>query len=124
MNLPESMHGTILLGHGSRDPLWRKPMEAVAERVRQLAPGVHVRCAYLEASSPDLPTCAREMVDLGVATITVLPLFLGLGKHAREDLPQLLVQLKSAYPGVVFNLRPAIGEEPQLIDLLARMALI
>ena len=116
-------HGTILFAHGSRDPLWRKPIEAVAARISEMAPQVHVRCAYLELSVPDLATSANELIALGVNHITVLPLFLGVGKHAREDLPVLIQELRLAHPTVEVNLRPAIGEDALMIELMARIAL-
>ncbi|MHB8948147.1 MAG: sirohydrochlorin chelatase [Rhodoferax sp.] len=120
---PDLTRGTILLAHGSRDPLWRKPIEAVAEQMRALAPAVHVRCAYLELSTPDLPASAAQLVTLGVTSITVVPVFFGVGKHAREDLPLLMSALRATHPAVTFNLRPAIGEEAQVIELIARIAL-
>jgi len=119
----DATRGTILLAHGSRDPLWRKPIEAVASHIQQIAPAVHVRCAYLELTVPDLPTSAAELATLGVTSITVVPLFLGVGKHAREDLPLLMAELKSIHPQIAFNLRLAIGEEAQVIELMARIAL-
>ena len=114
---------TILFGHGSRDPLWHKPMQAVAERVRAFDPQTLVRCAYLELTEPDLPTCAAELVAAGARRITIVPMFLGVGRHAREDLPVLLEQLRASHPQVSFELRAAVGEDPQVIDLLARIAL-
>jgi len=119
----DATRGTILFAHGSRDPLWRKPIEAVASHIQQIAPAVHVRCAYLELTVPDLPTSAAELATLGVTSITVVPLFLGVGKHAREDLPLLMAELKSIHPQIAFNLRLAIGEEAQVIELMARIAL-
>ncbi len=119
----DATRGTILFAHGSRDPLWRKPIEAVASHIQQIAPAVHVRCAYLELTVPDLPTSAAELATLGVTSITVVPLFLGVGKHAREDLPLLMAELKSNHPQIAFNLRLAIGEEAQVIELMARIAL-
>lgn len=120
---PDPARGTILLAHGSRDPLWRKPIEAVAEQMRALAPAVHVRCAYLELSAPDLPSSATELVTLGVTSITVVPVFFGVGKHARNDLPLLMNALQAAHPAVNFDLKPAIGEQAQVIELIARIAL-
>jgi sirohydrochlorin cobaltochelatase len=117
------LHGTILFAHGSRDPLWRKPIEAVALRITEMAPQVQVRCAYLELTAPDLITSADEMIALGVSHLTVLPLFLGVGKHAREDLPVLVAELQAKHREVVINLRPAIGEDAQMIELMARIAL-
>ena len=123
MSAAEQERGTILLAHGSRDPLWRQPMEAVAERIRQLAPAIQVRCAYLEITAPDLAASTAELVQQGVSFITIVPMFLGIGKHARNDLPVLLAALKASHPQVSFVLRPAIGEEAQMIELLARIAL-
>ena len=115
--------GIILFAHGSRDPLWQKPIEAVADKIRSLAPSALVRCAYLELSAPDLASSAAELVALGVGTIRITPLFLGVGRHAREDLPVLLGALREQYPHIVFDLKPAIGEEAQLIELIAQIAL-
>jgi sirohydrochlorin cobaltochelatase len=116
-------HAIILLAHGSRDPLWRQPMEAVAKRMRELEPGVAVQCAYLELAQPDLAHCAHALISGGATHIRVVPLFLGLGKHAREDLPRLAQQLRLQHPHVVFELQAAVGENPLLVDLLAQIAL-
>ncbi|MDD5336567.1 MAG: CbiX/SirB N-terminal domain-containing protein [Rhodoferax sp.] len=116
-------HGIILLAHGSRDPSWQRPVEAVAQRIRQLAPATQVCCAYLEATAPDLPDATALLAKRGVASITVLPLFLGMGRHARDDLPILMTGLQANHPAIVFDLRPALGEEARMIELMAEIAL-
>jgi sirohydrochlorin cobaltochelatase len=117
------VRAVILFAHGSRDPLWRLPVEAVAARLRAQHPGVAVRCAYLELDAPDLPTAADELVALGAQAIHILPMFLGSGRHAREDLPRLAAKVQARYPGVSVQLRPAVGEDPRVLDLLAKIAL-
>jgi sirohydrochlorin cobaltochelatase len=120
---PPTPVGIVLFAHGSRDPLWRQPMDAVAERIRTLAPGTLVVCAFLELTSPDLLTAATSLVAQGVQHISVVPLFLGVGKHARADLPVLVAQVRDQHPGISLRLQAAVGEDPRLIDLLARIAL-
>jgi sirohydrochlorin cobaltochelatase len=117
-----SRRAIVLFAHGSRDPLWHKPMEAVAHQIAQSHPHVLVRCAYLELSTPDLATVCHALVDQGCKEIAVLPMFLGGGKHAREDLPLLIAGLRQQYPAVQFDLKPAVGEDPRLIQLLAGIA--
>lgn len=112
----------ILLGHGSRDPAWRLPIEAVAERLRRAHPGLALSCAYLELQQPDLGTAASGLVRAGAQRVTVVPMFLGMGKHGREDPPRLIDALRRAYPGVDFELRRSIGEDPRVLDLLAAIA--
>ena len=112
-----------MFAHGSRDPLWRLPMEAVAAQVAATDPQVQVLCAYLELTQPDLPSAAQQLVAKGAQQLTVVPLFLGVGKHVREDLPQLMDGLRQTHPGVEIVLQPSVGENPELVALLARIAL-
>lgn len=121
----QSQHqqGIILFAHGSRDPLWRLPIEAVAHQIQSLSPDVPVMCAFLELTSPDLSTCVKEMTHRGLKRIAVVPMFLGIGKHAREDLPELMKEIQTEHPNVQFELRRAIGEEPELTLAMAQIAL-
>ena len=115
--------GVIVFAHGSRDPLWRDPVEAVAARIAQTAPAVAVSCAYLELCEPDLHQAADRLVAAGARHVRVLPLFFGMGKHAREDLPVLMQELAQVHPQVRFELLPTAGEDPRLTALLAQIAL-
>ena len=113
----------ILFGHGSRDALWHLPIQAVAERIRASSPSTSVTCAYLELTEPSLIATAAALADTGVNHITILPMFLGVGRHAREDLPALIIELKQNHPEIVFQVQPAVGENPEVLDLLAKIAL-
>jgi sirohydrochlorin cobaltochelatase len=116
-------HAIVLFAHGSRDPLWHKPMEAVAARIRTQSAEVEVACAYLELSQPDLPHTVAQLVAAGTGSITIVPMFLGVGRHAREDLPELVAQLRSTHPEVNFVLQKAVGEDERLVHMLAAIAL-
>jgi sirohydrochlorin cobaltochelatase len=113
----------VLFGHGSRDPLWRLPMETVASRVRTLQPDAQVRCAYLELESPALPAAVAELVEAGAEQVTIVPMFLGTGRHAREDLPLLVEQVRRAHPAVALVLQKPVGEDRRVLDLIAQIAL-
>ena len=116
-------HGVILFAHGSRDPLWHRPIEAVAQRIRVNEPTRAVACAYLELSQPDLPSAAAALIAQGVGHIRIVPLFLGMGKHAREDLPAITAALRARHRATEFELCPAVGENPLLLDTLCAIAL-
>ena len=117
------MRAIVLFAHGSRDPLWHRPMQAVAERVGLQLPGAKVTCAYLELSTPSLLDAVQALVDQGCTQLRVVPMFLGVGKHVREDLPVMLQALRDAHPHVAFEPLPAVGEHPDLLDLMATIAL-
>jgi sirohydrochlorin cobaltochelatase len=113
----------VLFGHGSRDPLWRLPMETVAARLRVLQPDTPVRCAYLELETPSLPAAVADLVAAGTQSVTIVPMFLGAGRHAREDLPVLVAALRLAHPDVAFVLQKPVGEDERVLELIARIAL-
>jgi sirohydrochlorin cobaltochelatase len=146
-NLPNAI---ILFAHGSRDPLWRKPIEAVAQQIQMQQPSLPVRCAYLELCEPSLADAVKDLVvtinsiannvdsfptngpkslQKGILKassqirIRIVPMFLGMGKHAREDLPQLAADLRATHPQVDFELAPTVGEDPRLTAMLAQLAL-
>ena len=64
-----------------------------------------------------------ELVAAGATAVRIVPMFLGTGRHAREDLPVLVAQLRADHPATVFELMPAVGEDTRVIELLASMAL-
>ena len=115
--------GIVLLAHGSRDPQWRAPIEAVAAHIHARQPDTPVCCAYLELCAPSLPQAATDLIADGARHIRVFPLFLGVGKHAREDLPRLVEQVRAAHPGVAIELLPTAGEYAELTALMASIAL-
>ena len=115
--------GIVLFAHGSRDERWRAPVEAVARQVTVLDPTARIAGADLELVAPDLRTAVQALVAAGVRRIRIVPLFLGMGRHVREDLPGLVDELQALHPGIPFALRPAVGEDPEVIALLAQKAL-
>ena len=118
------MTAIVLFAHGSRDPAWQRPMLAVAQRIRDQVPHAWVACAYLELTEPSLPQAVAQAVALGHGHIRVLPMFLGVGKHVREDLPGLMAQLRQNHPHVHFDLQPAVGEQNAVLDALAQAATV
>lgn len=115
--------GIILFAHGSRDPQWRVPIEAVALQIAARQPKTLATCAYLELCEPSLPQAAINLIAAGASKLRVFPLFLGVGKHAREDLPLLIDAVRLAHPDVTVELLPTAGESPQLTALMADLAL-
>jgi sirohydrochlorin cobaltochelatase len=81
-----------------------------------------VAVAFLELTEPDLPHTVEVLMKQGVTRVRIVPMFLGVGRHAREDLPELVQGLTEAYPQMTFELLPAIGEHPAMTALMAEIA--
>ncbi len=118
------MLGVMVFAHGSRDPLWRAPVEAVSRRIARARPaGPGVRAPTWSCASPTCPPRSPTWWPAGATSVRVLPLFFGMGKHAREDLPEIMKDLATRHPGVRLEQLPAAGEDPRLTALLAQIAL-
>ena len=115
--------GIVVFAHGSRDPRWCVPIEALAFQIQQQDPKTPTRCAYQELCKPTLEEAARELIAEGIFKLKIFPVFFGVGKHAREDLPLLVESIQSQHPGLLVELLPTAGESPQLISLMAQIAL-
>ena len=122
MTMPKANSGIILFAHGSRDPQWRLPIEAVARRIEREQPGLAVTCAYLELCQPSLPDVLADWSTNGVTDISVVPMFLGAGRHAREDLPSITEALQLQYPAITIRLQTPIGEDARMTELMAQIA--
>ncbi len=112
--------GLILFAHGARDPRWREPFERVREEAAARHAGPVV-LAFLELMSPTLQEAAHDLAAAGVTRATVVPLFLGVGRHLREDLPGLVAQARDA-SGLELRVVPAAGEDPEVVSALAACA--
>ncbi|MDD3483956.1 sirohydrochlorin chelatase [Azovibrio restrictus] len=112
----------ILFGHGARDPEWVQPLRAVRDLVAAAHPDSRVELAFLEFMSPDLPTRVAELVSAGVTQVTVLPMFIAQGGHLKRELPEMLVALRAAHPGLNVELMPAIGTTDRVIAAMAAQA--
>ena len=117
--------GIVLFAHGSRDPQWAAPLFAIEAQIKRGHPEQTVSIAFLEIGQPDLLAAITTMAESGVTRIAVLPVFLGVGKHLREDLPLLIKQAENTLTQFPLRLRllPALGEHPQFATWVASIAL-
>jgi sirohydrochlorin cobaltochelatase len=117
------MNGLILFAHGSRDPAWAQPFEAMLARIQQAAPETPSALAYLELMQPDFATVTAQLVARGVTHIRVLPAFLAVGKHLRVDLPEFVAQAQATHAGLHLETLPAAGLTDTLQNAIVALAL-
>lgn len=115
----------VLLAHGSPDPEWMAPIDGTAARVTALAPDVDVAVATLEASHASLAAAIDALAGAGHRVIVIVALFLSPGgRHIKRDIPELVAAAQAARPDLEIHLVPgAVGNDPQVVDALARAAL-
>jgi sirohydrochlorin cobaltochelatase len=110
----------ILFGHGARDPRWAAPFQRLQEILQAQLPDVTVALAFLELMTPSLPVLTEQLMQAGCRDVTVVPVFFGQGGHVLRDLPAMTEQLRNAHPGLALKVAPAVGEDAEVLNAIAR----
>jgi sirohydrochlorin ferrochelatase len=108
-------HAVVLLAHGSPDPRHARGVEALAARVRGLAPGRAVHTAYLD-HHPPTPAEAAAAAGRGA----VVPVLLTPAYHVRVDVPDAVSAMGAAAPGP-FWATASLGPDPLLLAAAAEV---
>ena len=85
-----------------------------------MLPGERIVLAFLELMQPSLQACAASLHGEGVRSLRVVPVFLGMGGHLKDDLPKAVADIRAAYPDLKISVEPPIGEQPEVIAAIAR----
>lgn len=115
------MKSIILFGHGARSADWARPMEVLAATVKERAPDIAVRLAFLEFMAPTLAEAIDEAVAAGARDIRVVPVFLAQGGHVKRDLPEMIAAARARHAAVEIQLMPALGESLLVIAAMAEV---
>uniref|UniRef100_E6PMP9 Putative Sirohydrochlorin cobaltochelatase CbiX n=1 Tax=mine drainage metagenome TaxID=410659 RepID=E6PMP9_9ZZZZ len=113
----------LLLAHGSRQPEWARPFEAVLAAVRASRPELRVELAYLESMQPSLAQALLEAGAAGCTQLHLVPLFLGAGGHLQRDIPQAVRDAHLRHPQLTVRVAAAAGDSPDIVAALAAYAL-
>lgn len=99
----------VLTAHGSADPRSAVTTHAVADQIRRQRPGLDVRVAFCEKSTPNL----RDVLTGLDGPAVVTPLLLASAFHARVDIPAII-----ADAGADVLVADTLGEDPRLVRVL------
>lgn len=115
------MEAILIVGHGSRSNDAKKEFEKIIEIVNKKS-GKIVKGAHMELAEPNIPTAIKEIVskDENISLIKIVPYFLFSGIHIKEDIPEIIEELKIEYPNIDFKMGTAFGAEEMIGDLLIR----
>jgi len=103
----------VLTAHGSADPRSSATTHAVAEHIRQLRPGLDVRAAFCEQTSPNLLDVLSGLAREDGRDAVVTPLLLANAYHARVDIPGLI-----ADSAALVRQADVLGEDDRLLQVM------
>lgn len=93
-------------------------VEAVASSAAEKAGFSLWRAAFLELAEPNLLSAVSELESAGARSVVVMPYFLTMGIHLKQDLPRLLAEATQAIPGVEITATAPLDGHPALADII------
>ena len=123
--------GVLVLGHGSRDPTLMN--RAVVERNAQrlVSRGYrHTTFAFNEFCTPSIKDAISELVSQGVKEIICIPLFIAMGLHLGDEIPEQIGIPPFSDGGeitvdgkkIVIKYTRPLEDDPRLADLVLSKA--
>ena len=114
--------GILIVGHGSKSADAVREFEQMVEYTSRQTEEYLVKGAHMELAEPNIPDSVAALVAAGVTDIRVLPYFLYTGNHIKQDIPEILAEIKQNYPNVKFSFGKALGFDPRIADILLAKA--
>jgi len=106
----------VLTAHGSVDPRAGANTHAVAEQIRLQRPGLDVRVAFCEKSTPNL----RDVLTALDGPAVVTPLLLANAYHARVDIPEIIAEAQAETAHADILRADTLGEDPRLVHVMRK----
>jgi sirohydrochlorin cobaltochelatase len=123
------LSANVLLAHGSRDPQWQGPFEAIAETIKKkdgensdsIKP-TRIELSYMELCEPSLEHVCEVLAQEGYQIINIYPLFFAAGRHLRIDVPLQLEKIEQKL-GVKTCLHCPVGQEESVQAAITQVIL-
>ena len=113
------MKGVLVIAHGSRAKETERVLEAVLTMAKAKLPETVIEFAFIEFSERTVEKGITALVAMGITEIKIVPYFLFMGIHIKEDIPQMAAQCAANFPGVKITFGKPLGADTRLADILA-----
>ncbi len=118
--------GILIIGHGSKLPHNKETIEFQAQQLTEMG-YENVHTAFNEFNGPYIEEVLEGMLDNGTTEVIVLPLFISLGDHLKNDIPAKIHLVDGINEGtydhkgttVTMKYASPIGEDERLTKVLA-----
>ena len=99
----------LFIAHGSREKSAQAGFDALLTNLSRLISEYPVLGAYLTLNQPSISDAVTSGVKQGLTEFIVVPLFFFEGAHVKQDIPQILADLKLKNTNLDFQVMPPVA---------------
>lgn len=114
----------VILSHGSRSLDFQAGFNEIVNLVKEKRKDIKVYGANMELCEPTIENVVSQIREENkeLKTIAIVPFFLFEGIHIKEDIPEIIEQLKEKHKGINFVFGKPLGADPVLAEILLERA--
>ena len=114
------MNGVLVIAHGSREKETESAMKAVLDIAAEKITGICIEYAFMQLSDRTVESGIAALAEKKVTEIKIVPYFLFMGVHMKEDIPNIVGECMKNYPDIKLVMGEPIGNDKQrLAEILA-----
>ncbi len=110
----------ILMGHGSFTAGASEGMEKIARHIKESGDYTIVEACNMSGAAPLFPETLERCVDQGAEKVVLIPYFLHMGLHMRQDIPGMMQKEGEKYPSIELLFGKHLGYDDLLVDLVSK----
>lgn len=115
------MKAILYIGHGTRSKKGAEEAKTFIQRVMGRVDVPIQEISFLELTEPLIGEGFMRCVERGATEITVVPLFLLVAGHIKQDIPLALFSLEAKYPHIQVNVKDPFGVQGEILDAVAEL---
>ena len=112
------MKGVLIIAHGSRAKETEATLEKIISMVKIKSPEPIIEHAFMEFSDQTINKGVSALVSKGVTEIKIIPYFLFMGIHLKEDIPRIVSECAVMFPEIKISMAESLGADERLADIL------
>ena len=112
----------LIIDHGSRFEKANQLLIEVANMVKKKRPNLIIQIAHMELAKPTIDMGVAACVADGATHIVAHPYMLSPGRHASEDIPQLVKTACDKHPTISYSVTDPLGLHDMIGEIILERA--
>ncbi len=113
------MKGVLVVAHGSRAKETEATLKTVLDMAKEKLPDVCIEHAFMEFGDKTIESGIAALAAKNVTDIKIVPYFLFMGIHLKEDIPNAVNECIKSYPDIKVVMGKPLGADSRLAEILA-----
>ena len=112
------MKGILIIAHGSRAKETETTLENIIETVKEKLPETIIEIAFMEFSDRTVERGISALAAKGITEIKIVPYFLFMGIHLKEDIPNMAEESAKKHPNIKITMAAPLGTDKRLAEII------